>query len=142
MSGNKTVATEANPRAFVAAVEHPVRRDNAVELLDLFAEVSGFQPVMWGASIVGYGRYDYRYDSGRTGQFLATGFSPRKAAMSIYIMPGYQDYSEILSRLGKHKLGRACLYVNKLADIDLAVLRELIAAGLRDLDQIWPVHPK
>ncbi len=110
-------------------------------LLDLFQRVTGYQPTMWGPSIIGYGRYHYRYQSGREGDFLATGFSPRKANLSIYIMPGYQDYAEILGRLGKHKLGKSCLYVNKLADIDLEVLAELIRSGLQDLDRIWPVQP-
>lgn len=96
---------------------------------------------MWGPSIIGYGRYHYIYDSGREGDFLATGFSPRKANLSIYIMPGYTDFGEILSRLGKHKIGKSCLYVTKLADIDLDVLAELIRAGLKDLDQKWPVQP-
>jgi len=96
---------------------------------------------MWGASIVGYGRYHYRYKSGREGDFLATGFSPRKTALSVYIMPGYADFGDILSRLGKHKLGKSCLYVNKLADIDLDVLSELIRAGLEDLGRLWPVEP-
>ena len=119
MSQNNTTATAADPRAFVESIEHPTRRADGLVLLDLFAEVSGFQPVMWGGSIVGYGRYHYRYKTGREGDFLATGFSPRKANLSIYIMPGYQDYAEITGRLGKHKLGKSCLYVNKLADIDL-----------------------
>jgi len=141
-AGNKTVPQDKDPRAFLAQLEHPERRADGLVLLDLFAEVSGFAPVMWGPSIVGFGRYHFRYDSGREGDFLATGFSPRKANLSIYIMPGYQDYSAILSRLGKHKLGKSCLYVNKLADIDLDALRELIAAGLRDLDAIWPVMPE
>lgn len=96
---------------------------------------------MWGPSIIGFGQYHYVYDSGREGDFLATGFSPRKANMVLYIMPGYQDYDEILGRLGKHRLGKSCLYINKLDDIDLDVLRELIKAGLRDLNKIWPVKP-
>lgn len=91
--------------------------------------------------MVGYGRYHYRYKSGREGDFLATGFSPRKAAHSIYIMPGYTDFGGILARLGKHRLGKSCLYVNKLADIDLDVLAELVRAGLDDLDRLWPVNP-
>ncbi len=91
--------------------------------------------------MVGYGRYHYTYRTGRQGDFLATGFSPRKAAFSIYIMPGYAEFGEILNRLGKHKLGKSCLYVNKLADIDLVVLEELIAAGLKDLENYWPVEP-
>jgi hypothetical protein len=141
-SENKTTANTADPRAFLATVEHPTRRADALVLLDLFAEVSGYEPVMWGPSIIGYGRYHYRYESGREGDFLATGFSPRKSNLSIYIMPGYQDYSEILGRLGKHKIGKSCLYVNKLADIDLDVLRALIRAGLTDLNEIWPVHAR
>ena len=96
---------------------------------------------MWGDSIVGFGQYHYRYATGREGDFLATGFSPRKSNLSIYIMPGYGDFSGILKNLGKHKLGKSCLYVNKLADIDLDVLAQLITAGLERLDQIWPVRP-
>ena len=110
-------------------------------LAALFQEVTRFAPQMWGPSIVGYGRYHYTYESGRQGDFLATGFSPRKAAFSIYILPGYTDFGPILDRLGKHKTGKSCLYVNKLADIDLAVLGELIRAGLADLARRWPVHP-
>jgi len=139
---NKTVANQVNPRDFLTKIEHPTRRADGVVLLDLFSEVSGFEPVMWGPSIIGYGKYHYKYDSGREGETLATGFSPRKSNLSIYIMPGYQDYSEIMGRLGKHKLGKSCLYVNKLADIDLDVLRELIAIGLKDLDAKWPVVSK
>ena len=97
---------------------------------------------MWGPSIVGYGRYDYTYPTGHSGSFLATGYSPRKAALSIYILPGYTDYRSILSRLGKHKTGKSCLYINKLADVDLDVLSELIRAGLKDLATHWPVHSK
>lgn len=129
------------PAAFLSQVEPDRRREDGQVLLSLFQQVTGFDPVMWGPSIIGYGRYHYVYDSGREGDYLATGFSPRKANLSIYIMPGYQDYSSILARLGKHKMGKSCLYVNKLADIDLDVLEELIRAGLKDLDRIWGVHP-
>ena len=137
---NKTTATEADVTAFLNAVEHPTRRADGVALDRLFRSVTGFAPRMWGPTIVGYGRYDYVYDTGREGSFLATGFSPRKANLSIYIMPGYQDYSEMLARLGKHKMGKSCLYINKLADVDIGVLEELIRAGLRDLDAKWAVH--
>ncbi|WP_366525761.1 DUF1801 domain-containing protein [Planktotalea sp.] len=92
--------------------------------------------------MIGFGRYYYKYETGREDDFLATGFSPRKSNLSIYIMPGYQDYGAIMERLGKHKLGKSCLYVNKLSDIDLNVLEELITAGLKDLDKIWTVHPE
>jgi len=87
------------------------------------------------------GEYHYKYETGHEGDCLATGFSPRKANLVLYIMPGYQNYGEMLDRLGKHKLGKACLYINKLADIDLAVLREIITAGLTDLEKLYPVKP-
>lgn len=138
---NKTTATEASVKDFLASVE-PERKRQDAEVLDaLFRRVTGYQPRMWGPTIVGYGQYHYRYATGREGDFLATGFSPRKANLSIYIMPGYADFGDLLARLGKHKTGKSCLYVNKLADIDLSVLEELIAAGLRDLNSHWPVEP-
>ncbi len=140
-SANKTVPTGQNVADFLPSIQ-PTRKAEEAHVLDrLFRETTGYAPVMWGPSIIGYGRYHYRYASGREGDFLATGFSPRKAAHSIYIMPGYADFGDILSRLGKHKLGKSCLYVNKLPDIDLDVLGELIKAGLERLDGIWPVEP-
>ncbi|MFD3190481.1 DUF1801 domain-containing protein [Sedimentitalea sp. HM32M-2] len=138
---NKTRATEADVGAFLAAIEPAQKAQDARQLDQLFRQVTGFRPAMWGPSIIGYGRYHYVYDSGRQGDFLATGFAPRKAAFSIYIMPGYADFGAILQRLGKHRIGKSCLYVNKLADIDLPVLAELIRAGLDDLNRRWPVQP-
>lgn len=142
MSDNKTQATQASVSDFLNAVEHPTRRADGLVLDELFQRASGFTPRMWGPSIVGYGRYDYTYKSGRKGSFLATGFSPRKANLSIHIMPGYADYGPMLDRLGKHKKAVSCLYINKLSDVDLEVLEEIVRAGLRDLDAIWPVHPE
>ena len=139
MAENKTQTTGADVPNFLKAVEHPTRRADALALDQLFRKVTGFAPQMWGPTIVGYGRYHYVYETGREGDFLATGFSPRKANLSIYIMPGYGNYAEMLGRLGKHKKGRSCLYINKLADVDLSVLEEIIRAGLRDLDAIWKV---
>ncbi len=141
MSENKTQATEADVTAFLEAVEHPTRRADALTLDRMFRDVTGWQPRMWGPTIVGYGQYHYRYESGREGDFLATGFSPRKANLSLYIMPGYTDFEDILSRLGKHKRGKACLYINKLADVDEGVLAEIIRAGIDDLATRWPVAP-
>ncbi len=94
---------------------------------------------MWGGSIIGYGQYHYVYDSGREGDFLATGFAPRKSNMVVYIMPGYADFSEILTRLGPHKIGKSCLYLGALTRVDLDVLAELIQAGLDDLQRRWPI---
>lgn len=141
MTDNKTRQTEEPVEDFLYAVEHPTRRSDALALNEIFKEVTGFAPKMWGPSIVGYGNYHYVYDSGREGRSLATGFSPRKASLSIYIMPGYADFSDILGRLGKHKMGKSCLYINKLADIDTEVLKELIRAGLANLDKKWQVNP-
>jgi len=138
---NKTQATGSDVARFIDAVEPALRAADAAVLDALFRDITGFQPRMWGASIIGYGQYHYVYASGREGDYLATGFSPRKAALSIYIMPGYADFGDILARLGKHKIGKSCLYVNKLADIDMDVLAELIRAGLDDLQTRWAITP-
>ncbi len=141
MAENKTQPTEVDVADFLAQVEPGQRRIDGQRLDALFREVTGFEPRMWGPTIVGYGRYHYVYDSGREGDYLATGFSPRKPNLVLYIMPGYADFGGILDRLGKHKLGKSCLYINKLADVDETVLAELIRAGLKDLDSRWKVQP-
>lgn len=125
---------------FLAAVT-PDRRHREAGVLDrLFREVTGWGPRLWSGGMLGYGTYDYTYASGREGTFFATGFAPRKAKLSVYIMPGYADFGAILDRLGKHKIGKSCLYINKLEDVDLEVLKQLIRAGLEDLGTRWPVH--
>lgn len=119
----------------------PARRHREAAALDkLFRQITGWQPVLWSGGMLGYGSYDYTYKSGRSGTWFATGFAPRKAKLSIYIMPGYADFEGILARLGKHSKGKSCLYLNKLADADEAVLGELIRAGLEDLAGYWPVR--
>lgn len=140
MSGNKMQPTPISVETFLKEVTPEKKRLDALSLDQLFREATSFVPQMWGENMVGYGRYRYKYASGREGEFLASGFSPRARAFSIYIMPGYTDYSSILDRLGKHKMGKSCLYINKLADVDLDVLGELIKVGLRDLDAKWPVQ--
>ena len=131
-SGNKTRQTTASPADFIASVEHRTRRADAEILLTWFEEVTGLKATMWGPSIIGFGRYYYKYDSGREGESMLTGFSPRKSAMTLYIMPGYRfgDMRDKLARLGKHKVGKSCLYINKLADVDMEVLREIVEDGL------------
>lgn len=141
MAGNKTQPTGESVEAFLAAVEPKRRREDAQALDALFRDVTGFVPQMWGPSILGYGSYDYVYDSGRSGRFLATGFSPRKANLVLYIMPGYDEANPILARLGKYRTGKSCLYINRLADVDRGVLAELIRHGLDRLETFWPVHP-
>lgn len=140
MAENKTKPNPVPVADFIAAVEPPARRAEAERLDALFRQVTGFTPAMWGPTIIGYGHYHYRYASGREGDAPATGFSPRKAELSLYIMPGYQDYAALLSRLGKHRLGKSCLYIRHLSEIDMDVLAELIATGLTDLGKFWPVN--
>ncbi len=136
---NKTKPTEVTPAEFIASVEPDRKREEAQTLDQLFQKVTGWKPVMWGPSIIGYGSYHYKYESGREGDMCATGFSPRKANHSLYIMPGYANFEEVLSRLGKHSMGKSCLYIKKLDDVDLDVVAELIEAGLKDLGETYPV---
>ena len=126
MADNKTRKSGAGVEQFVAAVEHPRRRDDSLALLALMKQITGLEPEMWGPSIVGFGSYHYRYDSGREGDMPLTGFSPRKQSLTVYIMPGFAGYEDLLGRLGKHRTGVSCLYINKLADVDQDVLTELI----------------
>ncbi len=136
---NKTKPTEVTAAEFLAAVEPEKKREEAQVLDQLFQKVTGWKPVMWGPSIIGYGSYHYKYATGREGDMCATGFSPRKANHSLYIMPGYANFEEILGRLGKHSMGKSCLYIKKLDDVDLDVVAELIEAGLKDLGEKYPV---
>ncbi|SHG93837.1 protein of unknown function (DU1801) [Cognatiyoonia sediminum] len=141
MSENKTQPTEVSVDEFIANVMPDRRREDALILNQLFKDVTGWQPQMWGPTMIGYGSYHYIYDSGREGDSVATGFSPRKANLVLYIMPRYQDFGHILDKLGKHKLGKACLYINKLADVDIDVVAEIIRAGVDDLGTRWPITP-
>lgn len=118
------------PRAFIASVEHPGRRADAERLLAVMGEVTGWEPRMWGPSIVGYGRYRYRLANGKDAESLATGFSPRKANMVLYVITGYDDLGDELTALGRHRIGKSCLYVNRLDDLDLDVLRRIIVRGV------------
>jgi hypothetical protein len=129
MAENKTGATGASVEEFLAAVEHPVRHRDGLRLLEMMKEITGEQPEMWGPTIVGFGQYHYRYASGREGDAAAVGFSPRKTSISLYGLTYGPEAAGLLPRLGKHKTGAGCLYVNKLADVDEAVLAELIRTG-------------
>ena len=136
----KTQPTEISPKAFIAGLEDGPRKQEAEAALKWMTKITGLKPKMWGPSIIGFGRYAYTYDSGRSGEFMLTGFSPRKANLVFYILPGYRDLSEHLARLGKHKTGKSCLYINRLADIDLSVLEEMILdslAHMRKSYQTW-----
>lgn len=143
MAETKTKPTEVSAEAFIDAVEHPAKREDGRVLDALFRKVTGETPVMWGPTIVGYGRYHYKYDSGHEGDICRAGFSPRKAKHSLYLLGCGDDednaqFASLLARLGKHSRGKGCLYVNKLADIDLAVLEEMIALSWKQSLERYP----
>ncbi len=123
---NKTVETDASVEAFLGKVEPPQRVADARVLIALMARVSGQPARLWGPSIIGFGSYAYRYESGHSGTSLRIGFSPRKTNLVLYLLSGEGDQADLLARLGKHKTGKGCLYINKLADVDAGVLEELI----------------
>jgi hypothetical protein len=128
MAENKTKPTSASVDDFIAAIENPRRRSDALVSLAIYKEVTtGLQPVMWGPSIIGFGSNHYVYETGREGDMPAAGFSPRKANMTFYVGDDFEGAEALYARLGKHKKSVACLYVNKLDDVDLDVLREIIA---------------
>ena len=134
MAQNKTVKTGASVDEFMAAaVGNKRRRDDGLVLLDMMREVTGLEPEMWGPSIIGFGSYHYKYDSGREGNMPLIGFSPRSRSLSLYIMSGFDEYDDLLSKLGKHRTGASCLYINKLADVDMDVLRELVSQSVEHM---------
>jgi hypothetical protein len=127
----KTKPTGEDVAAFLDAVPDVRRRDDARAVCALLREVTGQEPRMWGSSIVGFGDTHYRYASGHEGDTFVVGLSPRKAALTVYVMDGFEGREELLSRLGRHSTGKGCLYVKRLADVDLVVLRELLTASVR-----------
>lgn len=127
MSTIKTIVNESNPLDFINSIENEQRRNDALQLLEIFKEVTGLEPKMWGTSIIGFGSYHYKSERSRQeGDWPLTGFSPRKQNLSIYIMTGFDDFKDILSKIGKFKNSVSCLYVNKLSDIDIEQLKKLI----------------
>ena len=129
----RTKPTDVPVADFIAAVENPTRRADAEVVRALLAEVTGEQPVMWGPSIIGYGRY-----RGPTGDWPIIGFSPRKAELVLYVLTGADGQEARLARLGKHKTGKVCLYIRKLSDVDEAVLEEMSAAALAHMNEKYP----
>lgn len=126
MSEPKTKPHDASVDAFLNNIEDPHKREDAFAIRQLMEEVTGEQAVMWGTSIVGCGKYHYKYASGREGDSMLVGFSPRKQNLTLYIMAGFDNYDDLLSNLGKYKTGKACLYIKRLSDVDKDTLRELI----------------
>ena len=126
MSSNKTVETDTSVENFINAVDNEQKRNDSWDLIALMKEITGSEPKMWGNSLVGFGQYHYKYASGREGDFFITGFSPRKAALTVYIMPGFDRYEKLMAKLGPYKTGKSCLYLRNLNVIDRDVLKEII----------------
>ncbi|HYN25136.1 MAG TPA: DUF1801 domain-containing protein [Pyrinomonadaceae bacterium] len=133
MAEAKTKPTEESVSGFLKKLSDKSRREDCLTVLELMKDVTGEEPKMWGSSIVGFGRYRYKYESGREGEWMITGFSPRKSDLTLYIMPGFEPVSELMARLGKHKTGKSCLYIKKLADVDLGVLRKIVEKSVKGM---------
>jgi len=142
MAELKTRRTRASASAFVSAIgDEDVRRDCRT-LVRMMKKATKAPPRMWGGSIVGFGSYHYRYASGREGDWFLTGFSPRKRELTLYIMAGFERHPELLRRLGKYKTGKSCLYVKRLADVDLRVLRELVEESVEHMVRAHAAEPR
>ncbi len=133
MAELKTKPTKDNVQGFLKKIPDERRRKDCQVVLELMEELTGAKAEMWGPSIVGFGRYHYKGKSGREGEWMVTGFSPRKADLTLYIMHGFDDVPDLMKRLGKHKTGKSCLYIKKLEDVDLKVLRQLVAKSVKEM---------
>ena len=140
MAQNKTKTTGASVTDFIKSIENPQMRADAKKVASIMRRVTGKRAKMWGSSIVGYGTYHYKYDSGREGEFMVTGYSPRKQALSVYIIPGFDTFGPLMKKLGKYKTGRSCLYIKRLSDVDEEILEQLIDRSvklMRDKYETW-----
>ena len=136
MTALKTKPTKNSVKQVLRKVENPTKREDSFKILELMKEVTKEEPVMWGDSIVGFGSYRYKYASGREGDWPLVGFSPRKQNLTLYIMSGFGKYEKLLESLGKFKTGKSCLYINKLKDVDIQVLRELILESVEHMKKL------
>jgi hypothetical protein len=133
MAENKTKATKASVADHLATIEDEGRRQDCEALARLMAKTTKQPPVLWGTSIVGFGSYHYKYESGREGDSCLVGFSSRKGDISVYLMAGFPGREELLARLGRYKIAKACLYLRRLSDVDLAVLEQLVAGSVAEV---------
>ncbi|HEY4601866.1 MAG TPA: DUF1801 domain-containing protein [Cerasibacillus sp.] len=134
----KTKETDDSVIEFIESVESPKKREDAYQLLDIFTETTGYEAKMWGPSIIGFGKYHYKYKSGHEGEAPLVGFSPRKARFSLYFATGDSKREALLKNFGKHKTGKACVYINKVADIDIDILKKLITQSVAFLKERYP----
>ena len=134
----KTKETDASVIEFIESVDHPKKREDAFRLLDIFTEVTGYDAKMLGPSIIGFGHYHYKYQTGHEGDAPLVGYSPRKAKISLYFAPGDREREQLLQQFGKHTTGKACVYINKLADVDEDILKALIQQSIAFLRKTYP----
>lgn len=137
MAEPKTKKNDASVDAFLAGIENDTRREDCRTVVEIMRKATGEEPVMWGGSIIGFGTYHYKYASGREGDWPLTGVSPRKTSLSLYIMSGFDGYEDLMSKLGKHKTGKSCLYINKLADVHIPTLRKLIKLSVKHTNKMY-----
>ena len=133
MAEPKTKATKESVTAFLNKVEDKTRREDCFAVLEMMREVTKEEPKMWGSSIVGFGRFRYKYESGREGEWPVAAFSPRKGDLTVYLVPGFDKAADLMKRLGKHKTGKSCLYIKSLADVDRKVLKQLIDKSVKKM---------
>jgi hypothetical protein len=136
----KTKENDSSVIEFIENVDSQKKREDAYRLLDIFTETTGCEAKMWGPSIIGFGSYHYKYASGHEGDAPLVGYSPRKAKISLYFAPGDPKREELLSKLGKHTTGKACVYINKLEDVNVEVLKELINQSVSFLQELYPTE--
>lgn len=136
MSTIKTTVNDASVTDFINATTDDVKRNDSFALLEIFSRITGEKPKMWGSSIVGFGQYHYKSErSKQEGDWMLTGFSPRKQNLTLYVMPGFNDYQDLLNKLGKHKTSVGCLYIIKLTDVDIGILEELIKESYLEMKE-------
>jgi len=138
MAELKTKVNNASVGKFLKSVKDEQVREDCYKILDIMQKATKAEPKMWGTSIIGFGSYHYKYASGREGDWMLTGFSPRKQNLTLYIMPGFDEYEDLLKKLGKHTTGKSCLYIKKLADVDTKVLKELVAKSVKKMKKDNP----
>lgn len=139
MAELKTKANSASVIEFLNAVEDEKKKQDSFTILAIMKDISGEEPKMWGPSIIGFGTYHYKYKSGREGDFMQCGFSPRKQNLTLYIMSGFSKYENLMNKLGKYKTGKSCLYIKKIEEVDMDVLKELISESIKYIrNKKWP----
>ena len=138
MAENKIRETDSSIENFINSVDKEQKRKDSWDLIEIMRETTGHEPRMWGTSMIGFDSYHYKYESGREGDSFITGFAPRKAALAVYIMPGFSQYQDLLEKLGSHKTGKSCLYLKNLDVVDRDVLKALIQRSVNDMREKYP----